>query len=211
VPVPAPFASPPSGPSPGLPRADPRAILAPMARLFVALELPPALVAALSALPIELEGAKRTPAHQLHLTLRFLGETSPEQQAALISALASLEAPPLSVALSGVAVFGQPPRVLWAGLTPEVPLKALAAAVEARVRELGFPPADHPFAAHVTLARFKASRPAQVQRFLERHRALASAPAAIEALVLFSSVLSARGAEHRPEARFPLRVSSTGA
>jgi 2'-5' RNA ligase len=181
-----------------------------MARLFVALELPPALRTALSALPIELEGARRTPAHQLHLTLRFLGETPPEQQTALIASLGSLEAPPLTVALSGIDVFGRPPRVLWAGLTPEAPLKALAAEVEALVLDLGFRPADHPFAAHVTLARFKSSRPAQLQRFLAHHRALASAPAAIEELVLFSSVLSARGAEHRVEARLPLRVPSTG-
>lgn len=197
-----------------------------VARLFIAMDLPEAIRAQLAALAIDLPGVRWVPAHQLHLTLRFLGDVadgSPRQ--ALEAALAQIVGPPLSVSLRGVGQFPERgrPRVLWAGLTPVEPVFALAARVEAATAAAGFAPEPRPFSPHVTLARLKDPPPRRdaeeamppsspssrarmgARGFLAAHAGLDSPPFTVDEVRLYSSVLGSRGATHRVELRVPLR------
>lgn len=103
------------------------------------------------------------PAHNLHLTLVFLGATPAAQAAAYRAALAGLQPPPLTLALDRIGCW-RGPRVLWAGLSqPPAALLALVDELNSRLQPCGFVPEARPFAAHVTLARHHRDAPAQCE------------------------------------------------
>jgi RNA 2',3'-cyclic 3'-phosphodiesterase len=98
----------------------------------------------------------------LHLTLKFLGETEPKRLERIHAALAeaAADARPFSARVTGVGTFGgRVPRVVWAGVTGGVePLVTLARAVENGLAQIGFPKEKRGFTAHLTLGRVRSSR-----------------------------------------------------
>lgn len=137
-------------------------------RLFIALALPEAVRAELALTRDQLASRRdrvnwvRT--EQLHLTLRFLGETDECLLPDLESLLDELAARrgELALRLGAPGLFGSAaaPRVLWVGLEGDVDgLGALARELERGLRRLGLPAAEQAFKAHVTLGRVKACRP----------------------------------------------------
>ena len=146
-------------------------------RAFIAIDLPPAVKAALADVAATLagrvpRGAVGTAAvrwvrpEQMHLTLRFLGDTPTDKLPHLAAALDALAAghAPFTMHLTNVGCFpnARRPRVVWVGLGgEEAKLLALVTALEAALRPLGWPPEDKPFRAHLTLGRVKDERAAQ--------------------------------------------------
>ena len=109
------------------------------------------------------DGLRWTKPERLHVTLRFLGQCD---EAEVRDALAAADLP------AAAATLG--PRVERLGrgvlMVPVEGLDDLAAAVEAAIAPLGLPPPGHPFAGHLTVARFKrkpppGDRPALEARF----------------------------------------------
>lgn len=140
-------------------------------RAFIAIRLPALVERALGETAQKLAG--RTPRgavrwvrpEQIHLTLRFLGDTPVAQLPAIGAAMDAVAAgaSPMALRLSGVGCFpnARRPRVIWVGLSgDEARLAALKAALDERLAALGFPPDDKPFRAHLTLGRVKDERSA---------------------------------------------------
>lgn len=131
-----------------------------MIRAFIAMEFPeiPALAPVFAGLK-GIKGAKPVSPHQMHLTLKFLGDISPEQVNDIASALNSISAsfPPLNLSVVGLGAFPNTrrPRVLWAGIMPQEILVDLASRVDQSIVELGFAPEKRQFSPHMTLARFR--------------------------------------------------------
>ncbi len=176
-------------------------------RLFVAIDLPDAVKTQLAQLQANVAGAKWVNREQMHLTLRFIGETSLEQIKELETGLAAIQAAPFSFQLSGVGHF--PPRgkarVLWVGLPHVEALQHLQAQIEQVVTHCGFEPADHPFSPHITLARFR-SPPAivEMEAYVRHHNAFKSDVIQVNQFVLYSSTLTANGSIYTRLAYFPL-------
>lgn len=180
-------------------------------RLFVAIDLPSVVREALGRLSPDpdIPDASWTRREAYHLTLRFLGDSIAEARLpGLAQALAAIRFPAFEVALRGVGRF--PPvarraaRVLWVGVEPTPSLTALYAAVEEAVTGQGFPPADHPFSGHITLARLKSTQPhPSVAAFLARHAEFRALPFVADAFHLFSSTLTPQGAHYTAVATFP--------
>lgn len=142
-------------------------------RCFVAVELSVDTQAALFALQqklvdlLESEGAGRvvrwTPPESIHLTLRFLGETSESQAAQVVAGLhaAARASAPLALALQGIGCFpsARRPNVVWAGVTgaPDTieRLCALQHAIELTARSAGFEAEERSFTPHLTLGRIR--------------------------------------------------------
>jgi 2'-5' RNA ligase len=135
-------------------------------RAFIAVDLPPAVKAALTDVAATLGGRVPRGAvrwvrpEQMHLTLRFLADTPADRLPALAAALDTLAAghAPFALHLTDVGCFpnDRRPRVVWVGLGgEEAKLIALVAALEAALHPLGWPPEDRPFRAHLTLGRVK--------------------------------------------------------
>ena len=102
-----------------------------MLRLFVAVDLPAKLRPAVAGLAQGIGGARWTRPEQLHVTLRFLGDTPEDRLVDLRARLRQVRMPGFELALRGTGVFPpagtrKPARILWLGLDPPEPLLELA-------------------------------------------------------------------------------------
>ncbi|MBM3391488.1 MAG: RNA 2',3'-cyclic phosphodiesterase [Betaproteobacteria bacterium] len=89
----------------------------------------------------------------LHLTLAFVGETTPERLAALRGIAEAIRLPAFDLSFDRGQCLARK-RIFWAaaGRIPEA-LRELAAALARQLDAAGFRTEDRPFAAHVTLLR----------------------------------------------------------
>lgn len=130
-------------------------------RLFIAIEIPENLRTGLASLLKEFRSTapqvKWARPENLHVTLKFLGETESEKLSAVQNVLSTVRSPrPVNLEFSGLGFFPNEkrPRVFWAGLEASANLKTLAADIDQAVHRLGFPLEERPFTPHLTLARF---------------------------------------------------------
>ncbi|HEX8655574.1 MAG TPA: RNA 2',3'-cyclic phosphodiesterase [Allosphingosinicella sp.] len=176
-----------------------------MHRLFVAIRPPPAIRAQLGAAMGGVRGARWLSDDQIHLTLRFVGEVDRHGAIDVHAALGSIHHPAFEVAVSGVGMFdrrGQP-EVIWAGVAPQEPLKALHKKIDQAIARVGVEPDRRTYFPHITLARLNRSAgdPAD---YLRAQGGLATPPFAVEAITLFESRLTPGGAVYSTVERYPL-------
>lgn len=138
-------------------------------RLFVAVNLPPDIRERLAAEQDRLRRAQAdvswVRAENIHVTLKFLGETEEKRLDRIRPALFEVArgSAPFRIRVSGLGSFGgRIPRVVWVGV-PEgaEPLSRLAKDVEAATARLGFPKEKRGFTAHITLGRVRSPRNAE--------------------------------------------------
>ena len=130
-------------------------------RLFIGIQIPQTIRSAFASLLKDFRAiapqVKWVRAENLHVTLKFLGETELTKLSALQNALAAVRsAEPVNLEFHGLGFFPDEkrPRVLWAGMDASANLKALAADIDQAAHRLAFPLEDRPFTPHLTLARF---------------------------------------------------------
>jgi 2'-5' RNA ligase len=141
----------------------------------------------------------------LHLTLRFIGEVERPLADDISHALSRIRSGRFDLRINGVGIFEQRNGgALWAGVHPKEPVAALAAKVERACVSGGLDPERRAFHPHVTLARWNRRDANAAQAFLERNRALASEPCAVDRVILTESRLSRHGAHYEEVADDPL-------
>ena len=99
------------------------------------------------------------PTSNMHLTLKFLGDTSPAN-VEMLSQILSVEAgqhTTFEIQFKGLGVFPNPklPRVIWIGIQAPDELTTLQRGIEAAAAKLGYPPEKRPFSPHLTIGRVK--------------------------------------------------------
>lgn len=192
-----------------------------MARVFVGVELEPAVKAAAAAaaggLRTELTRgdlgvtARWIPEDNLHITLFFIGETDDARVRAVQGALQpAFAVPAFDISLSGFGAFPPTgiPRVFWIGIRRGADeMGALQTEVSARLTALGCEPEGRPYSAHLTIARVKdlqsrghASRIRRILSGLD----VAAGVSRVSAVTLFRSHLSPKGSTYEPLLRVPL-------
>lgn len=180
-------------------------------RAFIAIELPEAVRESLARQQARFRAvcpdARWTRPEGIHLTLKFLGEISGEQEAQVKKALGQIERfEKFIVRAQGFGFFpgAKRPRVFWAGLAAPPELAGLAAQVESAMAQLGFPAENRAFSPHLTLARFKVPRPQpRLQELLVGQADLLLGTFEVSEFFLWESKLLPQGAEYRKVARFP--------
>src|SRR5215813_14240326 len=107
-----------------------------------------------------LPGARWVRAEGMHITLKFLGEISPEQKNAVENALRTIKSSPFKIAIRGFGFFpnARLPRVFWADIEADDALPALASAVDEALMTVGFEKEKQAYKPHLTLARLKPQR-----------------------------------------------------
>lgn len=177
-----------------------------MLRLFVAVDVPDDIRILMCGMGGSIPGARPVPAEQLHLTLKFLGDTDGGQLPAIEQGLAEIVCAPFTVCLKGVGHFPPRgnPRVLWAGIEPAAEVTSLRNQVEKKLAAAGIERDPRKFAPHITLARLKNSPLSRVTQFLAGNSLFATPPFTISEFHLYHSSLSAKGAVHTVLASFPL-------
>jgi 2'-5' RNA ligase len=205
-------------------------------RTFIAINVPSPLLDALNATQTALQthlagqsagdgrALRWSPRQNLHLTLRFLGDTTLDQQAEVTMRLTSVAATvkPFTICVnaSGRALGGFPnlrqPRVLWTGVEGDlVALRELQAHCERVAQAVGFAPDPQPYTPHLTLAR--TMRDADRRTLGRVGKALATFSEGaestllmsftVEQIVFYQSQLRAGGSHYLPLAEFSLTGS----
>jgi RNA 2',3'-cyclic 3'-phosphodiesterase len=126
-----------------------------MNRLFVALELPEPVKAALLASMGGVAGARWQRDDQLHCTLRYIGDVDRHTARDVAAALGRVNVRPFAAELGEAGLFEHRGRVdsLWVGVRPADRLAALAKAVNAALAGVGIAPEPRAFVPHITVAR----------------------------------------------------------
>lgn len=130
-------------------------------RLFTGIALPKEMIGQLTRLIEHLRSTahvKWSPAYNLHITTKFIGEWPEPRLDQLIGALRAIpEHPAFEISVRGFGWFPNPhhPRVLWLGVHAPETLASLAAATDDATARLGIPREDRKFSPHLTLARIK--------------------------------------------------------
>ena len=133
-------------------------------RAFIAIEIPSGIKKVIAAQTACLQtnsnrAVRWVAAENTHLTLKFLGETSPANVDMLSQALqgeCSLLAP-FDITVSGLGCFpnARRPRVIWIGLLVPSELTHLQHKIEAATARLGYTPEEKPFSPHLTIGRVR--------------------------------------------------------
>jgi 2'-5' RNA ligase len=158
-----------------------------------------------------------------HLTLHFLGQTTPERAELVRLAMPQVVAAhaPFDLRTAALGVFPgfRRPRVLWLGLHgPVHRLEGLQRDMGRTLAELDFPVDEEPYHPHITLGRVRNNDgelvrlrdlPAAVKRrFVDAASgaavALPSRPVPVHEVRLMRSHLGREGARYEPIAAFPL-------
>lgn len=134
-----------------------------MFRCFVALELPVPLQNAIEGALTDLRAGigadvvRWVPCHNIHLTLKFLGETAVSSLEMIRASLESVTArfSPFDVLVTGFGTFPnvREPRILWVGLTAPHILASLHRELDLATVRLGYASEGRAFSPHLTVGR----------------------------------------------------------
>jgi RNA 2',3'-cyclic 3'-phosphodiesterase len=148
-----------------------------MLRAFIAVEIPAAIQQKIhqetASLRKGIDSLVRwVPPQNMHLTLKFLGDVSPNSLE-FIKQMLRTEAenvPCFEMYLAGLGAFPnlKRPRVLYVGIQAPPRLEALARGIESASRRLGYEPEERPFSAHLTLGRVRQNANAMEQQQIRR-------------------------------------------
>jgi 2'-5' RNA ligase len=144
---------------------------------------------------------------QAHLTLAFVADAASER---LVPALdAPIDMPPFDLAVGGLGIFPPrgAPRVLWLGLTEGArEVIAVQKVVAGRLRSAAVALEDREFHPHLTLGRWRQSRPSDRPSLPADAKALGRMT--VDHVTLYESRLSSEGPTHIALARADLSATS---
>ena len=173
-------------------------------RTFIALELPPTVLSLLRTVQQDLKQlkirARWVRPENIHLTLKFIGDTKPGDIDPISAAMAGAanRISPVTLAVRGIGVFPTPkrPRVIWVGLGGDIrSLLALQSRLEDKLAATGVAKDQRSFKAHLTLGRIKqAPGPAVIRQMMTAYATLSSDEFTCDQVILFKSDLKPSGA-----------------
>ncbi|MBN2225743.1 MAG: RNA 2',3'-cyclic phosphodiesterase [candidate division Zixibacteria bacterium] len=171
-------------------------------RLFIALPLPKEVEEELGRIIFALKQKgpriKWVTPKNVHLTVKFLGETPEKQVEAITDAVRQTAAghTVITCATGGLGAFPnlKRPRVYWVGLTGQIDrLQAIARDMDEHTARLGFERENRPFKPHLTLGRVRESYGLDdLAAYIENYE-FTPQPVILDRLVLFKSTLTPRG------------------
>lgn len=176
-------------------------------RLFIAITPPKEIIEHLHSLQRQIpsEMASLSLSKHFHLTLKFIGDTMPENTEKIKRALSTITFKPFTVTLDGIGYFPTQEhiRVVWAGVEPHDNIKELHQQIEQALTSI-CEPADK-FHAHLTLARVKHVK--NKTRFLEEMSKLKPEPLpfTINEFKLIESQLAPAGPLYNTLAEYPAK------
>jgi len=151
-----------------------------------------------------------TAPQNLHITLYFLGEITPERVPIVERSMRDVASGtgPFSLSPEGGGAFPgtRNPRILWAGfLEPLELVRQLQQNMENALSGIGFPREDRPFHPHITVGRTRgAPPPGWGERFAQALSGKRFGVVPVSSFTLYESLLGPGGAVHTPLCDFRL-------
>ena len=171
-------------------------------RAFIAVKMPvlPKLHAVMRSLAAMGWPVAAVSPDNLHVTLKFLGDTPVARVEAIqreIASAVSGQAPfVLKVESLGAFPNADRPSVVWVGLLDAEPLNSLAERLQMSLTSLGFARESRPFQPHLTLARIKGRPSRELFDVLRRHADTHFGTVEIHLVELIRSELHREGAKY---------------
>lgn len=145
------------------------------------------------------QNVKWVPVHNMHLTLKFLGEVNEELLTDIQLKLSEIQQSQFQIQLYGVGAFPNMrfPKIFWLGINDENnEFTELFHKVEAQLEILGFQKEKRAFSPHLTLCRFKDKIPKELTEDFKPHKDLDFGIQRIRHFSLIQSKLKSSGAEY---------------
>ena len=146
----------------------------------------------------KIRGVRTSPPGQMHITLRFIGDVDEERvddiEAAVKESIADIR--PSRITLKGIGAFPNPriPRVIWAGISTDMPLLEISERLSKKFRTINIPFDEKPFRPHITVARVEGK--ANLVHEFSRYRTTEFATYIPNAVYVMKSELTPKGAVH---------------
>jgi 2'-5' RNA ligase len=173
--------------------------------LFTALEIPHDVAVALSLLRGGLPGARWIDPENYHVTLRFIGDIDQPTAREVTRALERVARRPFDVSVEGVIALGsRKPQSIAAAVAAGRELTELQAEHERIIQRIGLEPERRRFRPHVTLARLRGVREADIAAYLALRGSFRMPPFSVGRFVLLSSRESKGGGPYLVEEAYPL-------
>jgi len=175
-------------------------------RLYVSLELPPAVARLLARLDPRLPGVRWVAAEQIHLTLAFLGNVGADAEEKLRDHLAAIRWAAFFLPLREIGTFpGKArPNVIWLGVGRGHPhLFQLHKRVSDAALAAGLEPDLRPWHPHITLARCQNVSRQALQHFLRAQAEFDGGLVRIDSFQLKSSRPTPAGSSYTTELTVP--------
>lgn len=153
------------------------------------------------------------PSQNMHLTLKFLGDVSPNSVEFLMQMLRNeaVHVQSFDIHLAGLGAFPnlKRPRILYIGIQAPAALDALQRGIEAASRRLGYEAEERPFSAHLTLGRVRQTVTAveqqQIRRAVEGTQVDLLGTARVDSVHLYKSDLNPGGSVYTRLYSAPLK------
>ncbi|NOH03856.1 MAG: RNA 2',3'-cyclic phosphodiesterase [Chloroflexi bacterium] len=176
-------------------------------RAFIAIDLPPPIQESVekqtAALRRTLGGGlvRWVPAHNMHLTLKFIGNVAASHVDFLKQMLVQSadSHTPFDLQVGGIGSFpnSKRPRVIWVGIHAPAELTSLQTNIEKGALRLGYEKEERPFSPHLTLGRVRQNLDAadvqKIRSALESTQIGRIGAARIDAVHLYQSDLRSDG------------------
>jgi RNA 2',3'-cyclic 3'-phosphodiesterase len=173
-------------------------------RTFTAVEITGAIRARAVELIAALDGTtadvKWVEPHNLHVTLKFLGDVHEREIAAVCSAVArgAAELKPFEVEVRGAGAFptAARPRTVWLGVAAgDKPMVMLHDRVEDELAKLGYREEHRRFQAHITVGRVRGAGPgiAELGTRVQQHADFLAGRMTVSKVTIFASTLTPDG------------------
>ena len=185
-------------------------------RLFVALQIPDSIRNDYAKLiddfrRLDAKAAPKKPKwvrpENLHVTLKFIGNTDPTKLDSIRTVLAGIRSPQgVQLLFRNIGFFpnAKRPRVIWGGMEASKNLAPLARALDQQIATLGFPSEERAFTPHLTLARLDPPTIAPgLRAAIEKHVTRDFGELHTSEFHLIESKLKPSGAEYTTLQSFP--------
>jgi len=173
-----------------------------MKRLFAAIKIQPApeFIKTLVQLSGELrhERIKWVDSNNIHLTLKFFGETDekliPGIKKALQDAASQSERFIIKIRRTGIFGSRYDPKVVWFGLDPDARMDRLAVNTFTELKIAGWEPDRQNFVPHLTIGRIKELKDkALFQQVIDKYRYVSIQEQEVSEIILYESILRKEG------------------
>ncbi len=188
-------------------------------RTFIAVDISPAIQKAIQHNVDNLRKAigdsvRWVPAHNIHVTLKFLGDVSSANVEPLTQMLRAEadSCPAFEITVGGLGSFpnSKRARVLFIGIQAPAELESLQRGIESAVVRLGYESDARPFSPHLTVGRVRehvsASDQQQIRRILEETKIDSLGTARVDSVHLYKSELKPGGSVYTKLYSAPLQT-----
>lgn len=146
----------------------------------------------------------------LHLTLKFFGETFEDQIDPVCEVLndSTLECDSFELQLKSLGIFGSSynPKVIWVGTNHSPGLQCLNKSIVEKLKTIGYFPDRQNFVPHLTIARIRKLNDKNLfQKIIDKNKTGLIQKADVKKLFLFESILSSKGPVYNVIEEFKLK------